>query len=796
MPTRLVIRTAGALASACIALAVATASVTFARADGQALLSPLPIETALALREHGGRSPLDLSPDGEWIAQTVMAGDEEVPRATHHFAATGFPFGEGAARPRVILTNTKTGEAIPLGAASSLSWSAVWSPDGQRLAYYSDQGGEAGLWIWDRTTRRAARFTGVIARPFFGFDIVRWSADGQRLLCKILPAGMTVEQANARDSAADPAARFAKAAPGQPSVFVLRAPVVRQTEGAADYAFADLAVLDLHTRQITRLVERATIQSFAFAPDNHAIAFVLHKGWETNSQQASSDLIVQDLRDGTRRVAAAGLRLNYGIEWSWSPDSQWLAYIESGQLGKGRLALVRAADGTAQRVDTANVPSFDPGNGSRPPLWDARGEHVYAYGGGRLWQTDIRSGHTSVAATIPGWDIEGLVSRPELATIFSSDEGRTMWAIARERDGRRMGLYAIDLATGQTRAVLQEEKSYGTVFKLDASATTGEIAFVSADQQHRADVWLFNIASQRARQVSHLNPALDDYALGPSVFIDWRSTDGEPLRGALLLPPDYAPGRRLPLVVWVYGGVFGSKSINDFGFWGDLATFNMHVLATRGYAVLFPDAPVRVGTPLSDLAKTVLPGVNAAIDRGYADPDRLAVMGQSYGSYCTLALIAQTTRFKAAVITAADLHPDLLADYLRMRADGLAATGYYEHGQGRIGGTPWEHRDRYLANSTLFLFDRITTPVLIGQGEKDGPLVASDAIFVGLQRLGKSVEYRIYENEEHVITQRPNVIDFWNRRLDFLAEHLDLTLDDRGVVVFEGDRPMSRKGRH
>jgi len=193
---------------------------------------------------------------------------------------------------------------------------------------------------------------------------------------------------------------------------------------------------------------------------------------------------------------------------------------------------------------------------------------------------------------------------------------------------------------------------------------------------------------------------------------------------------------------------------------------------------------------MEDLMGTVLPGVNAAIDQGYADPDRLAVMGQSYGSYSTLALITQTNRFKAAIITAAVLHPDLFADYLASEG----SIGYYEKGQGNMHGSIWEQRDRYFRNSPLFLFDRIETPLMIGQGENDGRLIASDAIFGALQRLGKRAEYRLYEGEGHVLTQRPNVLDFWNRRLAFLAEHLDLTYDGKGSIVFDREGAKSRKG--
>lgn len=63
-------------------------------------------------------------------------------------------------------------------------------------------------------------------------------------------------------------------------------------------------------------------------------------------------------------------------------------------------------------------------------------------------------------------------------------------------------------------------------------------------------------------------------------------------------------------------------------------------------------------------------------------------MGQSYGAHNVLSLITQTSRFKAAVITGAITHPDLFAAYTEMRSDGSAnAAGYYERGQGGMGGT-------------------------------------------------------------------------------------------------------------
>ena len=305
---------------------------------------------------------------------------------------------------------------------------------------------------------------------------------------------------------------------------------------------------------------------------------------------------------------------------------------------------------------------------------------------------------------------------------------------------------------------------------------------------------MFNTASRQTHQVTHLNETMEHYELGSARVIDWYGDDGQKLRGALLLPAGYQKGQRVPLVVWVYGGSYGSSAVNTFGLW-DIPMFNFHILATRGYAVLYPDAPLREGMPIHDLVSTVIPGVNAVIEQGYADPDRLAVMGQSYGSFCTLALISQTRRFKAAVITGAVVHPDLVADYLNARPESPDEhTGYYEQGQGNMHGTPWDQRDKYLANSPIYLFDQVETPLLIGEGNKDsGNLFPSDATFAALKRLGKDVEYRIYKDEGHVLASKPNVLDFWQRRLDFLAEHLNLTTDAKGAIVFEGGQAKFAK---
>lgn len=201
----------------------------------------------------------------------------------------------------------------------------------------------------------------------------------------------------------------------------------------------------------------------------------------------------------------------------------------------------------------------------------------------------------------------------------------------------------------------------------------------------------------------------------------------------------------------------------------------MQLLATRGYAILLPDAPQNLGTPMLDLAKTVLPGVSKVIEMGIADPDRLGVMGHSYGGYSTLSLIVQTKRFKAAV--SLDGMGDMVGAYGQMRKDGTAfGTSMEEQGSGLMGDTPWQVRERYVENSPIFYLDRVETPLLIVHGSNDTTVAPflGDEMFVDLRRLGREVVYAKYEGEGHspLSWSHGNQVDLCNRMIAWFEAHL------------------------
>jgi dipeptidyl aminopeptidase/acylaminoacyl peptidase len=333
------------------------------------------------------------------------------------------------------------------------------------------------------------------------------------------------------------------------------------------------------------------------------------------------------------------------------------------------------------------------------------------------------------------------------------------------------GYAKVNLKTGNTQVLLKEPRRFAWLFDSPLVAANGRaVVYASESASESSDLWLAGPDFSAPHRLTTLNPQLDQYTFGKGRLIDFRSEDGTPLRGSLLLPAGYEAGKRYPLMVWVYASDEGARSLNRFGLIG-IKAYNMHMLTTRGYAVLWPDIPVHVGTPMRDLMKSVMPAIDKVVELGIADPDRLAVMGQSNGGYSTLSLLVQTTRFKGAIMNAG--FGDLTGFYGAMSmVDGSGVWHpWLERLGGAMGAGPWEVPQRYVENSPIFYLDRVQTPLIIQAGGADGAIVHfSDQVFVGLKRLGKDVTYLRYGGEGHVLADYANLVDYWNRVTAFLDE--------------------------
>jgi dipeptidyl aminopeptidase/acylaminoacyl peptidase len=758
---------------------------------------PLDIRDALGTLSLAFRAPIAVSPKGAWVAYTVEDDRKrESTSDTRYLYYTRTGVYHEAVGCDIWLTNIKTGETRNLTEGRGTSWDPVWSPDERYLAFYSDRTGVAHLWLWERERDRLRQLSDAVVRPFFNFQVVRWSPDSRRVLLKVLPEKMSVEQAadlepsaanevkgGAKRDSHSTVSVFSSMSPADKVGFVDAVPSVQsQPDAWANRYLADLATIDVATGRLERIVTRVRALGYWISPDGKFLSYTSFKTVRPHTQQDIYELSVVTLSNGKARVLVPDIEQDYGISVSWAPDSKSLAYTTAGPLASGDCFVVPLAGSEPRNVTHGAHPPF--GHNHRAPLWDADGRNVYfisseSYdrsGTGTVWKASVSQGILSEVTTIDGHVLQEIVAPVSGGRFWSPDGGQSLTVSERDEATKRVGFYRIDLVTGAVTKLFEQPAFFGgdSIFTSDVSSDGQTLAYASEDASHPIDIWIAGPNFDDRRRLTTINPQLTNNSFGSSELISWHSIDGQVLQGALLLPADYQPGTRYPLVVNIYGGAYESRLLNRFGLKGS-GVDNMQILATRGYAVLLPDTPLHPETPMQDVLKTVMPGVDTVVSLGIADPDRLAVMGHSYGGYSTLALIVQTTRFRAAVDSAGI--SDLVSDYGYMDKTGAdSSVGWAETGQGRMGGTPWQYRARYIENSPVFYLDRVTTPVLLVHGELDRsvPCEQAEEVFIGLRRLGKEVVYAKYAGEEHWPgTWNPaNVTDYWNRVIDWFDRHL------------------------
>jgi dipeptidyl aminopeptidase/acylaminoacyl peptidase len=194
-------------------------------------------------------------------------------------------------------------------------------------------------------------------------------------------------------------------------------------------------------------------------------------------------------------------------------------------------------------------------------------------------------------------------------------------------------------------------------------------------------------------------------------------------------------------------------------------------LASRGFAVFFPMP--RGGAGYGEAGqraivnawgeadyKDIMTGVDRLIADGIADPDRLGVMGASYGGYMTNWIVTQTRRFKAA---SAGASLSDLADEYYLSEGGQFMADYFKR--------PWENAASYAAHSPLTHAGAVTTPLLIQHGEVDPRVPISNAwkFYRALKAMGKTVELDIYPRGGHVLREPMQQREQMRRNLEWFT---------------------------
>ncbi len=760
----------------------------FLNAPAQAASStpPLEIQDAITARSFQTQGVIvALSPDGRWVVTTVcdqtevVVGDDD----------DGNISTEGAAYRSVgcdlWLYSSRDGTRRNLTQDDGNNWSPAWSPDGKRLAFYSDRDGQPNLWLWARDADSFRKVSDVRTRNWLAYQAPSWTPDGRKLVVRLPPERLDPDQVG--DSNAAEQTQIDDREPGSTvTVFVSPRPAPDKSEQANTPAAngilaTDLGVIDVQSGEVQRLARGLQMTgSYKLSPDGR---YLVYLDLNPAAPNRASALLLMELSTGTSRVLVPNVVQSFPGAMSWSPDGRRLAYTaidtekrklrvmsssdtSLSTMGGGDLFILAVDGGAPQRVTGAPDNHF--GVDLLPPLWDERGERLYLLGTDhQIWKVDVAAKRAQQLTTDTERTKHIIVGNGN--TVAATGNARYLHVLTRNTKNRRNGFSRVDLSTGQSTLLREEAKVYGTTFAVPVmTPDRRHIVYAAQGSHESADLWMADVEFRKPRRLTTINPQLEKYTFGRSQLIEFNSSDGKPLRAAVLLPADYQPGKRYPMVVWVYASNDdATRNVNHFGLVG-MQAFNMHMFTTRGYAVMWPDIPTSEGAVIKDLMKAVMPAIDRVVHLGIADPDRLAVMGNSNGGYSTLALITQTKRFKAAVMNSG--FGDLTAFYGTMGGGWIP---WLERVGGSMRVPPWEAPMRYVENSPFYYLDRIETPLIIQAGTADGGIIKhSDQVWVGMQRLNKEAIYLRYGGEAHVLAAAANLKDYWKRVLAFFDQHL------------------------
>jgi dipeptidyl aminopeptidase/acylaminoacyl peptidase len=343
-----------------------------------------------------------------------------------------------------------------------------------------------------------------------------------------------------------------------------------------------------------------------------------------------------------------------------------------------------------------------------------------------------------------------------------SPDGQTIYAAG--MNGVYGQLLRVAVAGGEPRPVFESRGAYASV---DLSRDGARLAFTFNDARAPNNVWTASTTGQGAKQLTFFNPQTKDYALADTEVLRWKGPDGLEIEGLLVKPVGYMAGARYPTILLVHGGPYGQFTYG----WNR----NAQLYAARGYAVLMPNPRGSTGyghkfmtANLRDWGgkdyQDLLAGVDEVVRRGVADPERLAVMGGSYGGFMTFWTITQTERFKCAIGHAG------ISDWYGFFGQ-TDVPSLMEYG---LGGLPWTARETYAKWSPMSYVERVSTPLLITHGEQDRrvPIQQAELFYRALKRRGVEVTFVRYPREGHSITEPNHQIDLAGRQLAWLDKHL------------------------
>ena len=528
---------------------------------------------------------------------------------------------------------------------------------------------------------------------------------------------------------------------------------------------------------------KSGVDSLAWSPDGKQIAFTMSdppSEQEEKDQKARNDarVVGENLKmshlwvipvekdaEGKRaaqRLTKAEFNVAY---WDWSPDGNTIIFSHVPTPG--------ADDWTRSDISTVDLASA-----AVTPFAATKAAEASP-----VYSPDGRSVAFRASDSPPTWGSTGWVfiapaaggPARRLAATFDeqpeivgwSADGK--WIYFTETKGTSTSLGALPVDGGAAKVL---NPSDDVVFDVSLNLTRTAFGLSRQSWDRAPEAFVTSADAWSPVQVSQVNSGAPLHPLGKTEVIRWKAPDKREIEGLLTYPVGYAPGRRCPLLLIVHGGPTG---VFMQSYIANRSQYPIAAFAARGWAVLrcnirgssgygrefrYANYKDWGGMDYRDL----MAGVDEVIRLGVADPDRLGVMGWSYGGFMTSWIITQTRRFKAASIGAPVTN-------LMSFTGTTDISGFIPD---YLGAEFWDDLSSYIKHSAMFNIKGVTTPALIQQGEQDVrvPIGQGYELYNALKRQGTKVRMVAYPRQPHGLREPRLILDAGRGNIEWFDEHL------------------------
>jgi dipeptidyl aminopeptidase/acylaminoacyl peptidase len=681
----------------------------------------------------------------------------------------------------------------------------VWAPNGTRYAFtmVHDKGVE--LWIGEPDSGRVRRILGPVLNATRGSAFF-WMPDSERIVCRLLPAqrgrAPPADAANTTPLIRDSAHTATAPHGADPDSGLSTAEITLR----AYYMGAQLAMVDVRSGALVHLGLPGVFDFVQPSPDGTflLVSQSVHRSPKSSAQstRATSVVTVWDALGRSvhelsspieaapaasaaslaRRARAHGWRQGAPATLVWAESISGLAATKAAAADRimvlaapfsaAPLELLRldhrfAGISWLERGNLALVKEFAPqqrlrrtwlvdaGVDAKPPrlVWERDVDDRYGDAGQPMLASD-----GSVSAVVVG---EGTVIylsgdgaganglRPFLDRLSLHDlHSERIWQSAPNSFEKVVALLSAD---GPTVLVRHESEQAPPNYYIRELTGTGALA----DSSKR---WITHRSA----------PGLPLRGV-ESRLLKYQRADGLELSATLYLPASYQPGQRLPMVLSAYPHNFSNRSVARQVAYSphrhrQLQGITSLWFLTRGYAVLDPVSIPVIGetgneTFVEQVVDDARAAVQAVVELGIADPQRIGIIGHSYGAFLVVNLLA---------------HSDLFAA-------GIAMSGAYNRTMTPFGfqterRTLWQAPDTYLAMSPFLHADRINAPLLLVHGALDNNFGTraeqSERLYRAIAAHSGRARLVVLPFEGHTIRARESVAYVLAESFEWFDEHV------------------------